>query len=303
MTHRLALAICVISATLGACKNAAPAAEAVASTPGVTDCSPNHNAGTRKCPNLLALGWENFSSPASLIGLASDLDRMRPPNPVENVDFVKQIRKATIECRKDKDENETKTVDVTYVRPKGMGEFPVNGTGSADLVVALFVANADQDCPEFRYGAVKKQGAQGRVIQFATVRTQATVPPSESSRDDIVIGEWRVWAIEKQGNNYRKHEVRRGAFVRCGFEHSTSIGNTAFITCGDARRLHQLARDSVGVSVAGDGPSAVDRAFAGLIAEYNRGDKAFRDKLLLVGDPFEAPAWGRCGNLGCCASY
>lgn len=281
-----------------------PAVQGDSSTallPQVSGCSPKDDEPD-SCPNLLPDGWRSSVDQASIRRVRRMILDMKPENPTPDLEIVRQRRRVSVECRKDAPANESKRMKVVYWRPKGMDDFPVNGSMQRDLVVGIFVSDDDNDCPEYRYGPMKKHGAYERDVQFVTVRARPTVPASASSRDDVVIGEWRSWTIEKDSNGqWRFHELRRGAYVRCGFEHKADTGNIAFITCDDARRLHMAAQDAVNPAAVG-GATAVGRAFASLIAQYNEDDAAFRTQYRLESDPFDAPAWGRCGNLGCCAS-
>lgn len=266
--------------------------------PPVPECSPV-DGSPRECKNMLPDGWRAYATDAKVSQLGGIILAMKQLNPKPDLQVVHQHRRASVECRKDDQANENHTVDVAYFRPDAMDGFPQHGTEKRDLVTAIIESDVDKNCMESLYGAVKAHGGWTRLVAFVVAKTWSAPVPSTTSTDDLSIGEWQSWAIEKKGNHFRHHELRRGAFVRCGFPHGSAYGSVAFITCDDAARLHRKAAEE---QVSVKEPYAIAKAFSRLIARYNTGtdDKI---KALTTGDPFDAPAWGRCGNLGCCAAY
>lgn len=274
--------------------------------PLIVDCTIDAPVTPTTCTNLLAVGWDAL--PANQMqALADWVNALKPSQPTPGMDIVNHKRKASVVCRKGQNGNDDMFVDMEYVRPRAMENFPINGTKGRFLVTAVFSSIEDQNCMESRFGGVKTHADWRRIATFNAAKTKKTVPPSDDSRDDIVFGEWQSWAIEQQGSSsrYRMHELKRGAYVRCGFPHGWDKGNLSYITCRDAAVLHAMADSTAGPAVARSPMAmrspAVEAEFSRLIARYNAGDQQLWNQL--EDNPFEAPAWGRCGNLGCCASY
>lgn len=125
-------------------------------------------------------------------------------------------------------------------------------------------------------------------MYFITVRTDKVDPVV--TRYDRRIGNWTSWAIYKKGNDYVLDDLREGAYVQCGQKHDTTFNDLAFIGCETA--LLPPTQRRVGVL---DQYFTIRSANASVV----RGSSAVFDALSEEVDP----AWGRCGALGCCASY
>lgn len=278
-----------------------PGSVAVA-LPSYTPCVANQTATTNKCKNMLPSGWRTYSTPQNKENLLRFLRELTPttgqPNPIPDPkQRVTATRRTAAECNEDASGGK-KTVPVTYTRAVQMDNFPSAGTNSQDLVVAIMVANNSIDCEEFRYGPIVNIGGRTRELQFVTVQTQRSDPASGTLGDDRVIGEWQSWAVERINGDLKFREIRRGAYVLCGVVHPPAqYGELSFLNCKDATTLHKEAEATAGAAAEG----AVAIQFSRLIALYNMRDPKVLGRL--TDTPLEAPAWGRCGNLGCCAMY
>ena len=119
-------------------------------------------------------------------------------------------------------------VDVTYQVPKDVAHMPRDGTGTRELVIGFLSSTDDVDnCWESRYGIVREYDDWKRLHQFITVRTRKASIPDPANRDeeDVAFGLWRSWALYYRTmtggrTEYALHELRRGAYVRCGSPHN-----------------------------------------------------------------------------------
>lgn len=233
------------------------------------------------CRNMLPGGWmTNAQQTAQVVSAI----------PVFSNPIVEQKRVAGQECRS-ASPGPAKVATLTYNVPTAMDEFPPGGTNNQDLVVAVFSSQANiGPCWESRYNVMNVRGNPNAALYFVTVRTGQAA--SANSGVDRVIGEWRSWVVYQQGPAWKLDSLGRGAYVQCGTEHDSSVGEFAFISCGAAARAHMKAREYANR----------DSAFHSIISIVRAGT----DSTLLAAlgaNPTSDPAWARCGALGCCGSY
>ena len=279
-----------------------PASVAVAPPPPppYTPCVADEDAKINRCANLLRKGWHDDTG-AKIGELWGDLKKMMDPKDIPTINSVEAKRQSAIACRAN-----GKTVDVKYYRPMGMDRFPRTGTNHYDFVVGIMLSMRDDGCPEFKYGPVRTSGVWTRRIQFVTVSVDSAALANLPPGVDVVIGKWHSWGIEQPtsgASNFKFVTLDSGDYKRCGHPHAAphDKDEVGFISCADAGTLMQRAMNPVVKAASQPNQSAVALEFSRLMALYRARDTTLLKTL--SGDPFDAPAWGLCGNLGCCAMY
>ncbi len=274
----------------------------------MTPCKPVGGL-PESCKNLLPENWNEVGADQDLLGrLALVLKALQESLPPEGFTAV---RVAGAECRLLDQAQQQRTVRVLLEAPDDMQRFPEGGTKGRDLVAGFLTSTADQEnCWESRYGVVRRYDGWDREFHFISVRTRdATLPETDPLKEDVAIGFWKSWSLYSKPDpvNPRKKvymldELRRGAYVRCGTPHLEEKGRVNFIDCTTLTTLSDSATKAAGVvgisSVTG---ASVVAIFARLMEQYRVADTALLRKLRIEGPGVES-AWGRCGNLGCCAA-
>ena len=279
MRTRTVLTLVAVLLAVPACKNLQIVPQQVSNS-----CVAEYDV-TNACPNLLPQNWrENPELVIALLTDTSDQAKLlfsRKP--------VTKERRTDVDCRNNGGGNDKKLV-LKYDAPAAMANFPVNGTNGQDLLVASFEITKDDRCRDARYGFLDPEDVvKGSVYYFITVRTTKVDPVR--SGFDRKIGEWTAWRVYKKGGQVLKDDLRTGAYIQCAEEHESTYGDVGFAACMPARALR--------TSVV---PGLLDRFFT--IPSANA--SAATGSVTAVQDGFAAetdPAWGRCGALGCCASY
>lgn len=273
--RKTSLVVAIVLCAIPACKNMWNG------PPFVSRGCSTTATGPTACTNVLPENWKSdLEKTAKRIDNQNLLPLARNP--------IKQTRKTDSDCRRDRFRNDKKLV-INYDVPLDMSRFPIDGTAGRDLVVAVFTSDGNTDCREAKYGILDaKGGAKQGIVYFITVQTDRVDPVV--TRYDRRIGNWTAWAIYKKDNDYVLDDLREGAYVQCGQKHDTTFKNLAFTGCETAH-LPPTQRQ-VGL---------LDRYFTirSANASVVRGSSAVFDPLSEEVDP----AWGRCGALGCCASY
>ena len=265
-----------------ACKNMYNARQQVVST----GCSIVDGARD-VCDNMLPRDWRQ--NPGVVIEKIADTStrgkiRFSPQ-------VVTKIRRTDIECRAITTGGERK-IEVTYHYPEMMKDFPAGGTGDREFVVATFDYSNDEGCREARYGILDPPSAGGSDVYYMIIVKTAEVVPVNSGFDRR-IGDWTMYRVyRKNGVTAVYDELRTGAYVQCGYWHdSRTYGDAAFTSCKDAH-------------VPPPPPTRI-----GLLDQYFTIRSANASGVRKSSSAFDAiseeidPAWGRCGALGCCASY
>ena len=277
-------------------------AHALADT-AYTECLPVDNPppGSLECKNMLPLEASDGDDESDEI---KDLAKfVRGLKPVNN--GTHEVREALFSCRNHSN-NDDKAFDVTYNAPEAMQNFPSGGTLGRDLVVAVFSADLDERCPEAAYGVRDKRSESSkkkwtRYVQFITVNTSKATPVNpQNTRPDSVIGSWLAWSISVKklgmpGEEFRLDPVRmHGSYKLCGKPHKDDSIAIAFLNCRDHRVLAEIVEEHriPGVTTMGEALT--------LYAKRDTSIFRFLDRAPRLAS--RAAAWGRCGNLGCCAA-
>lgn len=247
----------------------------------ITGCVARQDA-TAACRNMLPVNWK--ADPKWTAEFIEDEKRLPLTKRPKKAD-----RKSLGQCQ-GTGANKKKFA-MSYDAPVEMKNFPSGGTGTNDLVVAVFTAEKVADCPEARYGVLDVKGNdKPGVVYFVTVRTDNVVPIVTPY--DRRIGEWTSWKIYKNAAGaYELEELRQGAYIQCGKRHDTStFGDVDFTSCKTA---HVPPPPSQRIGL-------LDRYFT--IRSANASVLQDSLPISMRNDEID-PAWGRCGALGCCASY
>jgi len=280
--------------------------------PLVTSCVPREG-DPLECKNMLYQGWNTAGLQPALSRLKLRLDQIKGDLQEAGAN---QLRVAGAECRLTAGAKTPRMVRVIYGAPKDLLRFPEAGTDGRDLVVGFMDSVEDKDnCWESRYGVVRQYDGWTRLFHFITVSTVAATVPTPGD-PDVAFGTWKSWSLySRQDPNdpslteFKLDTLRRGAYVRCGTPH-VGPNDVAFIDC---RTVHKLVDSATKVVNAGvvtststnNGRAAakpsVSFVFAGLLAKYKLGEMSLLRAFDSEGPSVES-AWGRCGNLGCCAS-
>lgn len=251
-------------------------------------------AGDKECGNMLEIDWANATVDHDLAGLRTQLARLLKYSEGGGLSVVRDGRNSCNAAGAPK-----KTVSVILRAPLAMDSFPRAGTSSRDFVVSLFKVVDNQGCNEKKYGVRDKHGESKAEYQFLTVRTNAASLPDGTSK---VIGSYKSWALVWQKvDKDRVYSVMPivdengtqigGDYVQCGVPHKGTF-LAEFMDCPTAHRIAEEASKSARVS----------QTFNLLARWYSQKQLPRRLQDVLRGDPATDPAWGRCGNLGCCAS-
>lgn len=270
----------------------------------VPECEPSDRdvPDVKKCSNLMPIIWRP-DAPQTM----TEKDISAIADSVESMPRYalarRNRRSAKWRCRRNWFNPDSRAFDVQYEIPAAVLNFPMAGTGTRELVTAIFTPGDPDNCWERRYGVFDSTGAWKRKIQFITVTTaQGSVA---SGGPDIEIGKWRSWSINQRENpdgtkGFELQELEHGAYRRCGHMHDTTkVGDISFVSCDDAAKIYDAARRGIKLN-ATDTRSAT---IAELFAIYNKGKWRDIPGVRLAGSPFDAPAWARCGNMGCCEAY
>jgi len=256
----------------------------------------------------MPFGWKAFDATA-LQGIVDTVNAM-----VASSNVLTQDRVLSRQCRATKT---IATAAVKYRVPEAaMQEFPTTGTGEDDLLIAVMETDNKDSCWTQKYGIQSELGGHPRLVQFVTVRTiSAAALPGVDQR----VGQWRSWTIYRDPQKgLTLLETDNGAFIACGHRHfgdpDQSRVQHAFIDCRTVAEIAKSAQSAQGSSAtlqssaavlpsaaapaAAPAAAAVAARFADLMLEYRIG----KNPLRLTYDPTTESAWGRCGNLGCCAA-
>jgi hypothetical protein len=257
------------------------------------------DSATDRCSNLMPAYW-NPKRPKDYtpeqIDAILTLVRNMPRRPQSRM----QVRGANWSCRTNVFNDKSDQFELKYEVPSDVAKFPLGGTSDRALVVAFIApSSSDVTCWEQHYGVASRSEEWSRQVQFITATTDATRPPDDGPDRDI--GKWQVWTIEARPTSngtaeYRVRKLESGTYRQCGHPHDTTqadVGSLAFISCDDARRMQQAARNKTAILGS-------PKTFPELLDRYSNGELRNSRELPLRSDPFEAPAWQYCGNLGCC---
>jgi len=237
-------------------------------------------------------GWQTWKD-SDLQKLADAVSRML------NHGTVTQTREIAADCVGGVP-SKADSIVVNYAVPAtAMAVFPTTGTKKRDLLIAVMSDSVRSRCWSARYSVQSKMGiSAGRLLTFLTVTTD---PGTALVGVDRQVGRWTSWTIKTNGgDSFQLVNTETGAFVSCGHEHFKDTAQIkvthAFINCGTADSIAKLAVEQV--KATGGGRSAVAAAFDNLMLAYRDGKRegSARD------DRITESAWGRCGNLGCCAA-
>jgi hypothetical protein len=275
----------------------------------VAECVPTDSpASGRTCENMLPVRWsESGELTSEAIGkLADSIRKLVPESADANV-----LRRGTVVCGWFTS-SEQQHPRLEYRRPPAMGKFPTGGTSGRDLVVAVMDPSNDATCGDRRYDMHRKTKFAGgnktlveseRVIQFITARTTGSRPSSADPNRDYTIGEWQAWAIVRKataggGSTY---EIKRldadGKYVQCRVLPSHKGYSGGFFGCNDVKKVERaFVEKRVPFYQTRSDFAAVLRDLADSTQE------AITERARLDYDISTAPAWGDCGNLGCCAA-
>lgn len=239
----------------------------------------------RACTNMLPQDWRE--NPATVFALLADKSDQAKLKLTKKP--VTKDRRTDIDCRNIGGGNDKK-LGLKYDAPTAMANFPVNGTNGRDLLVASFEITKNERCRDARYGFLEPQGGgTGTVYFFITVRTTKVDPVK--SGFDRKIGEWTSWRVYSKGGQVFTDDLRTGAYIQCGHEHDATYGDVAFASCIAKRKSSRSA-------VAG----VFDRWFTIRTANASTTNGVVTNAQDGFSEEVD-PAWGRCGGLGCCASY
>ncbi len=253
------------------------------------ECKVSDTAAGR-CLNLLPAGWDKWEG-TELRALELSMD-----------DVAKFLQLTRVEQRREGgacDDRSNRQV-VTYEAPQDLQRMPSTGTGQRDLVVAIFTSKkAGNGCPDKRYGIAPDPKNKKRLYQFITVRTEAVMGHPTGK---FKIGTYRAWALTKnQGNVYTLDSLGGGDYVSCNHDKVYQPAALGFYGCDGLDSLTTSGARAAR-SIYGDG-SVVSISWN--VANLMRRDRSGAWGVLAFLRSFsfeELPAWGRCGNMGCCAA-
>ncbi len=262
----------LVLVSLAALQGPMSVASAPANGPTRAGCTITDGGGG--CSNLLPANWTSRRD-GDLAGLLAQLQSM----PMQSAEAVQQRRAG---CG---------SIEVRLSAPAAMLEFPDDGTQGRQVVSHVMVVQGDGDCAESRYGFSRNDNGWTSAIQFIAVTTGDARGRKGKDSD---IGTWDAYGIMMRTGNdgapvYRLRRIKSGRFVLCGQEH-TGPDQVAFIGCTGGQAAHDAASHGTVGSALDD---ALDRVHRGGPSGTLSG---------LSFDPFDDPAWARCGNLGCCAA-
>ena len=184
----------------------------------------------------------------------------------------------------------SKKIGISYSYPADMAKFPTEGTGERDFIVATFKYSDSEGCREARYGILDRPvAAEMTLFFFIAVRTTKVDPIT--SDFDRKIGDWTAFRVyRKAGGAHGLDTLRTGAYIQCGAEHDSTHGDFDFARCYPTAIASRSAVTGVldRYFTIRSANASVVRGAAALFQEFNQEVD---------------PAWGRCGALGCCASY
>jgi len=281
----------------------------VTPTAQTTSCVPNEG-NELVCKNLLYPDWNTISGQPNLSALQARLNEIKKDLQETGAN---QLRVAGAECRLSGITSQPRMVRVVYDAPKDLLRFPENGTSGRDLVVGFMESIDDKDdCWESRYGIVRKYDGWTRLFHFITANTDKASVPTPGA-EDVAFGTWKSWSLYMRPNpnspgesEYKLDTLRRGAYVRCGTPH-LGPNDVAFIDCKTVHKIADSASKLV-EKMTTDARSrttgavrSIHQVFEVLLAKYKTGDQMLLRALFSEGPSVES-AWGRCGNLGCCAA-
>ena len=277
--RKTGLVVAVVLCTVPACKSMFTAREQVVNA----ECSMIDNAPD-VCDNMLPENWRQ--KPAEVLKM---LDTISSPRGIRFAPTVVTTNRRTdVECRVTSTGD--RKIEVSYKYPAMMRQFPAGGTGKRDFIVASFNYAKDQGCREARYG-IRDPQAAGRKAVFYFIEVNTGVVYPLKTGVDRRIGDWTMWRLYEKEGALVFEELRTGAYVQCGVEHKAADhGDADFARCYPRP---ELTRPTV--------TGALDRYFTIRSANASavRGAAALFQEFNQEVDP----AWGRCGALGCCASY
>jgi len=262
----------------------------------MTACSIDDNAPTgSRCANLLPKKWdlEKFDNKD-----ADNLRKFLVELKLMAEEDTKQ-RVASKACR-DNTNIEDKKFRVTLRVPEAIRQLPPTGSRGRSLVSAVFVADADQGCPEALYGhrARNKKDSQDWeiVAQFTTI---TTTPSGGAGAVKQQIGTWRSYSISQKRISLWRDKFRlnkkiaEGPLMLCQKEvyHTDEV---AYISCEQSSALMKAVAEKTIPGI-----NTVDEA----LRAFKAGRPGVRERVGATGDVSDAPGWMRCGELGCCAMY
>lgn len=247
-----------------------------------------------RCANLLARDWKDGDVDSRAEALVNFVTRLPRHAQVHNV-----FRKAYWACRFGG--KEAKKFPVTLTVPQAIANFPLRqGTGTREVVSAVFLANSDENCREARYHhrALNKKTDEEweRVAQFTTIESDPSDLPAANKTK---IGTWRSYAISRMESSVGRFryrfdgELAKGKVYLCQRD-AGHTGDVAYISCEEYESLNQaVARRQLG------GITTMEEA----MQRFKAGDSTVHDKIRKNREVSDSPAWMRCGDLGCCAMY
>ncbi len=206
---------------------------------------------------------------------------------------------------------------VRYRAPKALLSLPSAGSKQRKVVTAVFEVVSDKGCHEWKYRLRKKASGWNREAQF--VSTDVVEGVVHDPKRDVKIGKWTSWAIVKKDQNgvavFKLEKLSNGDYLLCGTTHdSTDSMTVAFLGCDAQRALYSAAKSNAfGANVTLDSAIAllkardttatriVSQRFARSPINATRYKSFARKVEESRFFSLTLAAWGRCGNLGCCA--
>ena len=271
---------------------------------------------TSRCDNLLPAGFEGLKPKdgpllQSLLAQVQAIKLQSPP-----YGEVIEERQGNSTCAGIGGANNPV---VRYSAPEALLALPWSeGSGTRQIVTAVFEVRTDKGCMEGKYGLRKAASGWTRLVQFVstTVKANAKHDPTRN----VPLGLWTSWAIASKTNGngdttYRLENLSHGEYLLCGTMHdSTDKQTAAFLGCEAQSGLYSAAKSGVfGQRVSLDsaialfkaGDSTARRIVLQRLNKNQRDVGQFKPyaKTVKRADFYSLTlaAWGRCGNLGCCA--
>lgn len=264
----------------------------VAKVGGFTECAITDDLKVAdRCDNVLMVDFDRQRKNSAFVKTVRDrvLSVKLLPGPAGE---DTQDRKAKRRCNILN--SASKILNVRYQAPEALLHLPLSGTGDRVIVTAKFEVKRDGDCLEATYGVKQKSDEWIRVLQFVSANTIANAV--RDIKKDTKIGEWHSWAISVKtpvigDSTFRLEHLKKGKYLLCAIVHDSIYHqNAAFLGCEAQRRLYSATKSRLfGASVSLDSAITLFK---------NHDTKA---RAAVGGAVSTLAAWGRCGNLGCCA--